>query len=259
MIRNAVVLIVVAVVFNACKSSSDVEKPGGEYKLAWSDEFNGSEFDAANWNYEIGGEGWGNNEQQYYTDKNVTIEDGNLVITAKVEQTGSNPYTSSRITTKGKKEFRYGRIASRLKIPTGLGVWPAFWMLGANIDAIYWPDCGEIDIMEHINTDSIFYGTLHWTASNGLQSNGNSTIAGQDAFHVYAIEWDANSISWYLDDKKYHEVSIKNSANRMEELHKPFFILLNIAIGGNWPGQTIDESKLPARMEVDYVRVYQKD
>lgn len=259
MTRHAIFFITATIICGACESSKDVEKPEGEYKLAWSDEFDGTELSAATWNYDIGGEGWGNNEQQYYTDKNATVEDGHLVITAKKEQTGSNPYTSSRITSKGKKEFRFGKLEARLKIPTGLGVWPAFWMLGSNIDAVYWPDCGEIDIMEHINTDSIFYGTLHWTGTNGLKSSGNSTIAQQNEFHVYAIEWDADAIRWYLDNKKYHEVSIKNSVDKTEEFQQPFYFLLNVAIGGDWPGQTIDENRLPARMEVDYVRVYQKD
>lgn len=255
----AFIVITIVLIGGACKSSNDVEKPGGEYKLVWSDEFEGTALSTTTWNFDIGGEGWGNNEQQYYTDRNATVENGHLVITAKKEQTGSNLYTSSRITSKGKKEFRFGKIEARLKIPTGLGVWPAFWMLGANIDAVHWPDCGEIDIMEHINTDSIFYGTLHWTGNNGLQSSGNSTIAEQDDFHVFAIEWDAAAIRWYLDNKKYHEVSILNSINKTEEFQQPFYFLLNVAIGGNWPGQTIDESRLPAKMEVDYVRVYQKD
>jgi beta-glucanase (GH16 family) len=248
---------IIAIAFFACKSSSGIGKNTSSYALVWSDEFNGSSLDQKNWNYNIGGHGWGNNEQEYYTDKNATVENGNLVITGKAETVDSNAYTSSRITTKGKHEFQYGKIEARMKIPTGQGLWPAFWMLGANIDQVNWPQCGEIDIMEHINSDSTFYGTLHWVNSQKV-SSGNKTKAAPDDYHVYAIEWNADSISWLLDNKKYHSVEIKNNINSTEEFHKPFFILLNLAIAGDWPGQEVDQSKIPAQMIVDYVRVYQQ-
>lgn len=225
------------------------------YKLVWSDEFDGNSINTANWNFEIGGHGWGNHEQEYYQPGNATLNDGYLVITAKKETVGSNHYTSSRMTTKGKREFLYGKIEARIKIPIGQGVWPAFWMLGANIDSTGWPACGEIDIMEHINTDSILYGALHWH-NNAHVQKGNTIVYTPDDYHVYAIEWDAASIRWFLDGKKYHEIAIRDYVNSSEEFHQPFFILLNLAIGGDWPGQTIDNSKLPARMLVDYVRVY---
>jgi beta-glucanase (GH16 family) len=250
-------LFVILIAVASCKSSSETSKPNSEYTLVWSDEFNGDSVDTKSWSYNIGGEGWGNNEQEYYTDHNATVEDGNLVITAKPETVGSNGYTSARMVTQGKRDFTYGKIEARIKIPTGLGVWPAFWMLGSNISQVNWPDCGEIDIMEHINTDSIFYGTLHW-GNGGKVSNGNNIKGAPEEFHTYAIEWNADSISWLFDDKKYHEVTIKDNLLGTEEFHKPFFILLNVAIGGDWPGQTIDQAKLPAKMLVDYVRVYQK-
>jgi beta-glucanase (GH16 family) len=250
-------MIIVSVLFvYACKPSSDIKKEQG-YKLVWSDEFDQTAVNTTNWNFNIGGEGWGNNEQEYYTDKNATIEDGNLVITCKPETTGSNAYTSSRMTTKGKREFLYGKIEAKIKIPAGQGLWPAFWMLGANIDQVNWPLCGEIDIMEHINADSIFYGTLHWVNDQKV-SAGNKLNAAPEDFHVYTIEWNEDAISWLLDGNKYHSVQIKDNIQSTEEFHKPFFILLNLAIGGDWPGQTIDKSKLPAKMLVDYVRVYQK-
>ncbi len=126
-----------------------------------------------------------------------------------------------------------------------------------NIDATGWPVCGEIDIMEHINADSIFYGTLHWV-NNEKVSSGNQMTAIPEDYHVYSIEWTADAIDWYIDDTKFHSVNIKDSINSTEEFHKPFFILLNLAIGGNWPGQIIDTTKIPAKMFVDYVRVYQK-
>lgn len=255
--NNLNLIAVAFVALAACKPSSEAGKTNSSYKLVWSDEFNGDSVDTKVWSYNIGGEGWGNNEQEYYTDRNATVEDGNLVITAKPETVGANGYTSARMTTQGKRDFTYGKIEARIKIPTGMGVWPAFWMLGSNVSQIGWPDCGEIDIMEHINTDSIFYGTLHW-GNGGKVSSGNNIKGGPEDFHTYAIEWDADSISWFFDDKKYHEVTIKDNLLGTEEFHKPFFILLNVAIGGDWPGQTVDQAKLPARMLVDYVRVYQK-
>lgn len=259
--KHQVILFVISIaiipLLTSCKPSSGIKKPDSSYTLVWADEFNGNTLDLSSWNYNTGGEGWGNNEQQYYTDQNATIENGILVITGKAEAIGSNPYTSSRITTKGKREFLYGKIEAKIKIPAGQGLWPAFWMLGANIDAVNWPQCGEIDIMEHINADSIFYGTLHWV-NNEKVSSGNQTISPPEEYHVYSIEWDADAISWFLDGIKFHSVEIKNNINSTEEFHKPFFVLLNLAIGGNWPGQTIDQSKLPAGMLVDYVKVYQK-
>ena len=251
------VILVIAGIVNSCSPSSGLKKTDPAYTLVWADEFNGTSIDMNNWNYNIGGEGWGNDEQEYYTDKNATIEDGHLVIAGKAEQVGSNGYTSSRLTTKTKREFTYGKIEARIKIPAGQGLWPAFWMLGSNIDAVGWPVCGEIDIMEHINADSIFYGTLHWV-NNEKVSSGNQMIAIPEEFHVYGIEWTADAIDWYIDGTKFHSVNIKDSINSTEEFHKPFFILLNLAIGGDWPGQIIDTTKIPAKMLVDYVRLYQK-
>lgn len=251
------VVILIAVTIAACKPSSGINKSDPSYTLVWSDEFNGSSIDSSAWNYNIGGHGWGNNEQQYYTDKNAAIVNGNLVITGKAEKINDNGYTSTRITTKGKHEFQYGKIEARIKITPGQGLWPAFWMLGANIDNVGWPKCGEIDIMEHINADSVFYGTLHWV-NNEKVSAGNHMNAAPGDYHVYAIEWDADSISWLLDDAKFHSVEIRNNMNSTEEFHQPFFILINLAIGGDWPGQIVDPGKIPAEMLVDYVRVYQK-
>ena len=226
------------------------------YQLVWSDEFDGTAINTDVWNFETGGSGWGNNEKEYYTQgKNAAIEDGNLVITARKETAGSNGYTSSRMTTQGKKEFTYGKIEARIKIPVGQGLWPAFWMLGSNINTVPWPACGETDIMEHINADSIIYGTIHWN-NNGHVQDGGNTLSSPSDYHVYSVEWDQSSISWSIDSVKYHTSNITTGST--EEFHLPFFIILNLAVGGNWPGQTIDESLLPAKMFVDYVRVYQK-
>jgi beta-glucanase (GH16 family) len=227
------------------------------YQLIWSDEFNGNSVDTANWNFEIGGNGWGNHEQEYYQPPNATVSNGYLAITAKEEDVQSNHYTSARITTKAKHEFLYGRIEARIKIPVGQGFWPAFWMLGSNINSVNWPACGEADIMEHINTDSLIYGTLHWD-NNGHVQSGDTIISTPSAYHVYALEWDLSSIKWYIDKIKYHEVDIHDNFNNTAMFHKPFYIILNLALGGDWPGQKIDATKLPAKMYVDYVRVYQK-
>jgi len=226
-----------------------------KYSLVWSDEFDGSSIDADTWNFETGGSGWGNHEQEYYQEANAAIENGNLVITGKKETVGSNKYTSARMTTLGKKEFLYGRIEARIKIPVGKGFWPAFWMMGSNIKTVDWPACGETDIMEHINDDSLIYGTLHWD-NNGHTSVGGKTASNPSDYHVYGVEWDASSIKWSIDSVVFYEASLEG--NGMDEFHQPFFILLNFALGGDWPGQTIDDSLLPAKMYVDYVRVYQK-
>ncbi len=252
--------------FTSCSAASKDKPPVTDtvpttipatYKLVWSDEFDGSAVNTADWNFETGGGGWGNHEQEFYQAPNATLADGNLVITGKKEDAASSHYTSSRMTTQGRHEFLYGKIEARIKIPVGQGIWPAFWMLGADINTVSWPACGETDIMEHINADSLLYGTLHWD-NNGHQQSGNSVTYMPSQYHVYAVEWDATSIRWLLDSVEYHKVNIYNNANSTDECHKPFFILLNLALGGDWPGQTIDDSKLPALMYVDYVRVYQK-
>jgi beta-glucanase (GH16 family) len=228
----------------------------GTYALVWSDEFDGTAVNTANWNFETGGGGWGNNEQQYYQAKNATVANGELVITAKKERVKANNYTSARLTTQNKRQFTYGRMEARIKLPLGQGLWPAFWMLGSNISTVSWPACGEMDIMEHINTENTIYGTIHWDNNGHAQYGGNTTTTPAD-YHIYAIEWDATSIRWYLDGVQFHVADITNSINGTDEFHKPFFFILNLAVGGNWPGQTIDNTKLPASMYVDYVRVYQ--
>lgn len=227
------------------------------WQLVWSDEFDSNAVNTSNWNFETGGGGWGNNEQEYYQANNATNADGNLVITVKKETVQNNLYTSARMTTQGKKEFTYGKIEARIKIPSAQGLWPAFWMLGANINTVNWPACGETDIMEHINTDSLIYGTIHWDNNGHAQYGGNVATAPAD-YHIYSIEWDSAAIRWYVDGNKYQEANILNNINGTDEFHKPFFIILNYAIGGNWPGQIVDDSKLPASMLVDYVRVYKK-
>ncbi|MFY0255499.1 family 16 glycosylhydrolase [Chitinophaga sp. 30R24] len=223
------------------------------YTLIWSDEFNGSSVNTNNWTFETGP--GVNNEKEYYQASNATVSNGNLVITAKKQTVNGWPYTSARMNTAGHFTTQYGRIEARIKLTSGQGLWPAFWMLGNNIGSVGWPKCGEIDIMERVNTSNTIYGTIHWDA-NGHVSYGGTTTTTPDDYHVYAVEWDANGIRWYVDDNQYATANIQNNINSTEEFHNPFFIILNLAVAGDFPGQTVDESKLPASMYVDYVRVY---
>jgi beta-glucanase (GH16 family) len=158
------------------------------YNLVWSDEFNGTTVNSANWNFEKGGGGWGNNERQYYQVSNAAVTNGNLVITAKKQRVKGYAYTSARMTTQAKREFTYGKIEARIMLPMGQGLWPAFWMLGANINTLGWPACGETDIMEHINTEDRTYATIHWD-NNGHASYGGNIITTPANFHIYAVEW----------------------------------------------------------------------
>ncbi|MGO1070414.1 carbohydrate-binding protein [Lysobacter sp. CA199] len=227
------------------------------WQLVWSDEFNGSI--GPDWVFETGNgtSGWGNNELEYYRRENAGIENNALVITAKREDFGGFRYTSARMKTQGVRTFKYGKIEARMRLPSFMGAWPAFWALGANMPQVGWPDSGEIDIMEHINNEDRTYGTIHWRDHNGnyAQYGGNTPVSVAD-WHVYTVEWDANAIRWYVDGNQFHEASIQNSVNGTHEFHNDFFLLLNFAIGGNWPGFNVDESRFPAKMHVDYVRVY---
>jgi len=223
------------------------------YQQVWADEFtNGI---GPSWQFENGGGGWGNNEKQYYQPANATVVNGVLQITARKQTVGGLPYTSSRLKTQGLKDFTYGKLEARIKRPVGQGLWPAFWMLGSNISSVSWPKCGEIDIMEYINTDPKVYGTAHWD-SNGHAQYGQS-VSTTDDWHVYSVEWTPTYIRWFVDGTKYNEINITNGTGSTEEFQRPFFLLLNLAVAGDWPGQAVDESKLPATMYVDYVRVYQ--
>lgn len=228
------------------------------WQLVWQDEFTNSI--SADWVFETGtgSGGWGNNELEYYRRENATIENGQLVITAKQESFGGMNYTSARMKTQGKKSWTYGKIEARIAMPSFQGAWPAFWMLGDNITTVGWPSCGEIDIMEHVNTDANVHGTVHWTGSNNAYASyGSSTPVAVTGYHVYSIEWDANTIKWFVDGVQFNVINIAGNVGGTEEFHRSFFVLLNFAIGGNWPGFTVNNSALPAKMYVDYVRVYQ--
>ena len=228
-----------------------------QWNLVWQDEFNNGI--SGDWVFETGAGGWGNNELQYYRRENATVQNGALVISAKREGFGGANYTSARMKTQGKKSWKFGKIEARIAMPSFNGIWPAFWMLGDNIGSVGWPSCGEIDIMEHVNGGSSTFGTIHWANDNGSHAeySGNTDAGNITAYHTYSIEWDANSIKWFVDGRQYHVANIANNVNSTSELHNNFFILLNLAVGGNWPGYNIDNGAFPANMYVDYVRVYQ--
>jgi beta-glucanase (GH16 family) len=227
------------------------------WQIVWQDEFNNGI--SPDWSFETGtgSNGWGNHELQYYRQENATVENGNLVIRAKRESFGGANYTSARMKTQGKKSWKYGKMEARISMPAFQGIWPAFWMLGDNIGSVGWPKCGEIDIMEHINTGGDVFATIHWD-NNGHQSYSKSANTSVTNFHTYTIEWDQNSIKWFIDGNLFNEANIANNINGTEEFQNNFFILLNLAVGGDYPGSNIDNNGFPGQMLVDYVRVYQK-
>lgn len=228
------------------------------WNLVSSDEFDSAGINTLNWTYDIGGTGWGNNELEYYTNRpeNARTINGNLLVIARQESYSGKNYTSARLKTQGLRSFIYGKIEARIKLPVGQGLWPAFWMLGSNISQVGWPQCGEIDVMEHVSNSSNTNGTMHWN-NNGHASYGGQTPCDVTKYHVYSIAWDSASIKWFLDGNKYWEGNILNNINSTEEFHLPFFLLLNFAVGGNWPGNPDVTTPFPDTMYVDYVRVYQ--
>jgi len=246
------------------------------WRLTWSDEFNspdGSAPDAKKWTYDLGGNGWGNRELESYTNRpqNAQIQNGNLVITAiKETYTGTDgitqPYTSARLKTQGIFAQSYGRFEARIKIPKGQGIWPAFWLLGEDVNKVDWPKCGEIDIMENIGREpGINHGSLHGSSTVAPTSDLTGTTIlpiGQslsDDFHLYAIEWEPSLVRFYLDDHNYATLTQSQwPAGGQWVFDHPFFIILNVAVGGNWPGSPDDTTQLPQQMLVDYVRVYAK-
>ena len=248
----------------------------GGWQLVWSDDFtnaDGSSPDPTKWGFDIGNgnNGWGNAQQEYDTSRtnNIRIQGGNLVIEADQESYGGFNYTSGRMNTKGKWSWTYGRIEARIKIPKGQGIWPAFWMLGANIDSVGWPTCGEMDIMENIGKTSdqgTEHGTMHGPQSGG-DYNGGSGVGGtytlpggaklSDDFHIYAIEWTTNQIKWYLDTNNFFTATPASlPSDGTWVFTAPQFIILNVAVGGYWPGNPDGTTVFPQQMLVDYVHVY---
>jgi beta-glucanase (GH16 family) len=249
--------------------------PHPAWTLAWNDEFNGgngSAPDRSKWTIETGGNGWGNNELEYYTNRieNVQVRDGNLVIAARKEAYSDNDgvmrsYTSARLKTSHKFSQAYGRFEARIQIPRGQGIWPAFWMLGDDIDQKKWPACGEIDIMENIGKEpTMIHGTIHGPGYSGAHGIGSpfSLPSGQnfaDAFHLYAVEWSPDVIRFYVDDQLYATRTPADLPRDAKWVYDhPFFIVLDLAVGGDWPGDPDVTTKFPQSMLVDYVRVYKQ-
>ncbi len=235
------------------------------WNLVWWDEFGEDSLDESIWNYEIGTghNGWGNNESQYYRKENTMVKGGYLFIEAREEAFGGSAYTSSRLTTESKFYLRYGRVDIRACLPWGQGVWPALWMLGGTFRENDWPGCGEIDIMEMVGggagRDNVTHGTIHWDYDGYKHSGGAHGLETgilYDEFHVYSIEWDSESIKWYLDDSMFFEADITHDG--MSEFQNYFFFLFNVAVGGNWPGYPNQSTQFPQRMIVDYIRAFQK-
>jgi beta-glucanase (GH16 family) len=244
------------------------------WTISWSDEFDGEVGQSPNpenWTCEIGGQGWGNEEWEYYTSRpeNVSLNgEGNLVITAREESPGNSrcwygecEYTSARCITENKVEFTYGRVEARIQIPYGQGLWPAFWMLGADFREVDWPTSGEIDIMESVGKEPrTVRGTIHGPGYSGGNSIGESYLYPENLandYHIYAVEWEEGMIRWYLDDILYHTVTPEDVGRRRWVFDHDFFILLNVAVGGLWPGYPDETTTFPQTMKIDYVRVYQ--
>ena len=247
--------------------------PPMQWNIVWNDEFKSTAINPGNWVFETGGGGWGNNELENYTSRtnNARIVNGQLIIEADQENYGGSSYTSARMKTQGKWSWTYGRVEARIKIPRGQGIWPAFWMLGTNIGSVGWPTCGEIDIMENIGKTSdqgTVHGTIHGPQSGG-DYNGGAGVSGTytlpggkalaDDFHIYAVEWTPNQIKWFMDTNQYFTATAAGLPGGATWVFtQPQFLLFNVAVGGNWPGNPNGTTVFPQQMVVDYVRVYQQ-
>ncbi|HTI97594.1 MAG TPA: glycoside hydrolase family 16 protein [Dongiaceae bacterium] len=243
--------------------------PAG-WRLVWSDEFNspdGSAADATKWDYETGGGGWGNQELEYYIagTNNARVVGGHLVIEARREKQDQRDYTSARLLTRGKAAWTFGRFEARIQIPRGQGIWPAFWMLSTNISSVGWPACGEIDIMENIGKEpGTVHGTLHGPGYSGDAGIGGpvtlpegQTVA--DDYHVFAVECELAQVTWFLDGRPYFTVTPASLPPGTKWVFdSPKYLLLNLAVGGAWPGNPDATTTFPQQMKVDYVRVYEK-
>ena len=257
---------------SACGNAQSTRAPLAKWQLVWSDEFNaanGSSPDPNKWTFDLGGSGYGNNELESYTNRpvNVQQQDGSLVITARKEKyTGTDglarQYTSARIRTQGLFSQAYGRFEASIQLPLGKGIWPAFWLLGNNIDSVGWPMTGEIDIFENIGEPFTSYSTLHGPGYSGAKgiSAKYPLPAGQavnTAFHLYAIEWAPNDIKFFFDKQLVAERTPADlPAGTAWVYDHPFFIILNVAVGGAWPGNPDATTTFPQQMRVDFVRVY---
>ncbi|MEU9884909.1 family 16 glycosylhydrolase [Sphaerisporangium sp. NPDC051011] len=267
---GAALFAVLALLVPMSGTASAAPAPG---PLVWSDEFNGaagSAVDASKWRFDIGGSGWGNNELQYYTDstRNAAMDGaGNLVITARKENPanyqchyGTCQYTSARLLTSATFTRAYGRFEARMKLPRGQGIWPAFWMLGNDLGSVGWPNSGEIDIMENIGREpSTVHGTIHgpgYSGAGGIGAGYSIGGAFADAFHTFAVDWSPNLIVWYVDGNEYQRRTPADLGGNRWVFDHPFFMIMNLAVGGYWPGNPDGSTTFPQSLTVDYVRVY---
>lgn len=234
------------------------------WKQVWADEFNSTELDTMYWNFELGDGcpnlcGWGNAERQLYTKTNHSLKDGMLYIRAKKE---NNIYTASRITTQNKFEFTYGKVEIRAKLPVGKGVWPAIWMLGANITERGWPMCGEIDILEYVGKEPhMVFNSLHTKDSHGNTINTKKTKIEdiEQGFHTYTANWTPDNIEFFVDNTLMYNFAPTKKTPAVWPFDQPFFFILNMAIGGNFGGPEVDDSIFPQEFIIDYIRVYKND
>ena len=276
LVTGTLILSLVASSFVALPPTKETKAAEEEWNLQWSDEFDGSSLNRNVWNVEVNGYGGWNEEHQYYKDGDDTIQvsDGTLKIIGRKQTVWgtdaagvykSYDYTSARINTERKVALGNGRIEARIKLPIFTGTFPAFWLMGNN--GKQWPECGEIDIMEAVNKENIAYGTAHWpkkvgTGSDEINSNGGGTYGWNldlTQWHTYGVERSDTEIKWYVDNRVYHTLDLTTDAANKAPLKLDAYILLNLAIGGSWPGHTIDNSAFPATMEVDYVRYYKRN
>jgi beta-glucanase (GH16 family) len=250
--------------------------PPAGWQMIWSDEFNsatGTTPDGSKWTPAIGGNGWGNQEREYYTNNNASQDgNGNLVIEARKENPanyqcwyGTCQYTSARLITQNKFEFTHGRVEARIKIPYGQGIWPSIWMMGNDIDSVGWPNNGEIDIFENIGREpATVHGTIHGPNYSGANGIGGAYTLSEgrfaDDYHLFAAEWSSNAVDFFVDGNKYFTVTratVEQHGNWVYD--HPFYLLLNVAVGGGWPGDPDGSSTYPQKMSVDYIRVYQQN
>ncbi len=257
-------------VLTACEKEAIQELPQRNWELTWSDEFDGNAGnlpDSTRWTYDIGtgDNGWGNSELQFYTKRPSNVQlngEGNLEITARRENFSGMAFTSARLKTKGIFAQKYGRFEARIKTPTGPGIWPAFWMLGANIDSVPWPQCGEIDIMEQRGQEShINHGSVHGPGYSGGNSKTKSYALTNgrfdNQFHLYAVEWGEGYIDYFVDNFLYQRITPADLTGEWV-FNQPFFLIMNIAIGGNFVGFPTNNTPFPQTMTVDFVRVYKQ-
>jgi beta-glucanase (GH16 family) len=266
--QKALTITLFALILSLSSCNSDETQQVVTFKsLVFADEFDVDGAPNPNvWSFDTGGNGWGNNELQFYTDRpeNAIVQNGFLIITAKEENFQGKAYTSARIKTQNLFSQKYGRFEARIKLPLGKGLWPAFWMLGSNFNQVGWPQCGEIDIMEYLgNKPTQVFGTIHGPGFAGAESIGKkySLLNGRfdTEFHVFGIEWTENHINWYVDNVLYSQITREKVTEEGGQwvFDNDFFMILNIAVGGNLPGSPDANTTFPQRMIVDYVRVYQ--